>query len=155
MKKKSIRIRLTFYIVLLLTCVCILLTALSIYNANQSFVVPFLFEETETDSREERASVDTGESYVYMLPEETSSQAEEGSIVITQARRDFNIYSIGIMAAVIALVSVGSGICQISFFSKSFAEGIAQVRFVFNNQQFHTYFSPIHYRTGSDMYYII
>ncbi|RFT77271.1 hypothetical protein, partial [Adlercreutzia equolifaciens] len=106
MKKKSIRIRLTFYIVLLLTCVCILLTALSIYNANQSFVVPFLFEETETDSQEERASVDTGESYVYMLPEETSSQAEEGSIVITQARRDFNIYSIGIMAAVI----IGGGI---------------------------------------------
>lgn len=106
MKKKSIRIRLTFYIVLLLTCVCILLTALSIYNANQSFVVPFLFEETETDSREERASVDSGESYFYMLPEETSSQAEEGSIVITQARRDFNIYSIGIMAAVI----IGGGI---------------------------------------------
>lgn len=109
MKKKSIRIRLTFYIVLLLTCVCILLTALSIYNANQSFVVPFLFEETETDSREERASVDTGESYVYMLPEETSSQAEEGSIVITQARRDFNIYSIGIMAAVI----IGGGIMSL------------------------------------------
>lgn len=47
LRKISIRVRLTIYIIVLLTCVCVLLTGLSIYNANQSFVVPFLVSEVD------------------------------------------------------------------------------------------------------------
>ena len=40
MKKLSMRLRLTLFIVLLLAGVCVILTLLSLYNANNSFVIP-------------------------------------------------------------------------------------------------------------------
>lgn len=102
MNKISLRIRLTLYIVLLLTFVCVLLTALSIYNANQAFVIPYLSVDPEADSPEEKSPLtpDTPPE-IYMVPDGESTPDTEGTVVVTEARKEFNTFSLWIMAAVI------------------------------------------------------
>lgn len=51
LRKISVRVYLTIHIIVLLTCVCVLLTGLFTYNANQSLVVPFLVGEVDGKER--------------------------------------------------------------------------------------------------------
>lgn len=103
MNKLPIRIRLTLYLVLLLTSVCILLTGLSIYNANQAFVLPYLADASQAG--QPPASLGE-EPKIYMMPDADETADEAGAIVITQASKSFNTFSLWIMAAVI----LGSGV---------------------------------------------
>lgn len=105
LRKISIRVRLTIYIVVLLTCVCVLLTGLSIYNANQSFVVPFLVSEVdgkERSAEEQPLDVEGGQAPgIVFQADDVPGQDGPGTIIITQKKKDFNMSSLWIMAAVI------------------------------------------------------
>lgn len=105
LRKISIRVRLTIYIVVLLTCVCVLLTGLSIYNANQSFVVPFLVSEVDGKERfagEQPPDVEGGQAPgIVFQADDVPGQDGPGTIIITQKKKDFNMSSLWIMAAVI------------------------------------------------------
>lgn len=105
LRKISIRVRLTIYIVVLLTCVCVLLTGLSIYNANQSFVVPFLVSEVDGKERfaeEQPLDVEGGQAPgIVFQADDVPGQDGPGTIIITQKKKDFNMSSLWIMAAVI------------------------------------------------------
>lgn len=105
LRKISIRVRLTIYIVVLLTCVCVLLTGLSIYNANQSFVVPFLVSEVdgkERSAEEQPPDVEGGQApSIVFQADDVPGQDGPGTIIITQKKKDFNMSSLWIMAAVI------------------------------------------------------
>ncbi|MBS5062811.1 MAG: HAMP domain-containing histidine kinase [Hungatella hathewayi] len=105
LRKISIRVRLTIYIVVLLTCVCVLLTGLSIYNANQSFVVPFLVSEVdgkERSAEEPPLDVEGGQAPgIVFQADDVPGQDGPGTIIITQKKKDFNMSSLWIMAAVI------------------------------------------------------
>lgn len=110
MKKIPIRMRLTLYIVLLLTGVCVLMTVLAMYNANIAFVIPYSTAapggysvEMAPDTAE--SSTAKGSIEVQSEPDEyESSQAV--SVTIAQASTEFNASSLWIMAAVI----LGGGI---------------------------------------------
>ena len=91
--------------ILLLNCVCVLLTGLSIYNANQSFVVPFLVSEVDGKERfagEQPPDVEGGQAPgIVFQADDVPGQDGPGTIIITQKKKDFNMSSLWIMAAVI------------------------------------------------------
>lgn len=98
MKRLPIRVRLTLYVVILLTCVCTLLTALAIFNANQAFVIPL----TSNLPNGEGETTDSSNSApeLYMVPD-TFPDGDAGSVLVAKARADFNALSLWMMAAVI------------------------------------------------------
>lgn len=110
MKKIPIRMRLTLYIVLLLAGVCVLMTALAMFNANMTFVIPYVTAAPGGYSVE--MGPDVGESSTAKGSMEVHPESDEyegrqaASVTITQARTEFNASSLWIMAAVI----LGGGI---------------------------------------------
>lgn len=98
MNRLPIRIRLTLYVVVLLTCVCALMTGLAIYNANQTFVIPLSGGVLGVEGK--TASPDSGPPGVYMVPDGVAD-GSVGAVVVAQAGEDFNALSLWIMAAVI------------------------------------------------------
>ena len=100
LNRLPIRVRLTLYVVMLLSCVCTLLTALAIYNANQTFVIPLSSDLSDREENMPRSSSGTPE--LYMVPD-TASDGNESSILITKAGNDFNSFSLWVMAAVICI----------------------------------------------------
>ena len=100
LNRLPIRVRLTLYVVMLLSCVCTLLTAFAIYNANQTFVIPLSSDLSDREENMPRSSSGTPE--LYMVPD-TASDGNESSILITKAGNDFNSFSLWVMAAVICI----------------------------------------------------
>ena len=100
LNRLPIRVRLTLYVVMLLSCVCTLLTALAIYNANQTFVIPLSSDLSDREENMPRSSSGTPE--LYMVPD-TASDGNESSILIMKAGNDFNSFSLWVMAAVICI----------------------------------------------------
>lgn len=108
MKNISLRMRLTLYIVLLLTGLCALLTALSMYNADRSFVVPNLVNEAGENEQEELFSQTPDGAYkIELIPEDADPAGDDDlAVLLLDAQTSFKTVSICIMIAVI----IGGGI---------------------------------------------
>lgn len=102
MKKLSMRLRLTLFIVLLLAGVCVILTLLSLYNANNSFVIPYVSAsapdvEVEELEFSQKASVSASEQVTA-----EGEKAQAGMIqIVASSSASFNAASLWAMIAVI------------------------------------------------------
>lgn len=94
MKKLSLRLRLTLFIVLLLTGICVVMTLLSLYNANNVFVMPYI-STTITDFPADRVLISTEAVAAEVASEPAYAAA------LTQSSTEFNALSLWTMVAVI------------------------------------------------------
>lgn len=109
MRKLSLRMRLTLFTVLLLTGVSVLFTLSTIYNAQFSYVVPYLasdinfdeFEVSENAYSTITASQVSGASGTDSYPEPYTSDQIAAISVMSSSTAQFNSISLWIMLAII------------------------------------------------------
>lgn len=122
MKKMSLRMRLTLFTILLLTCVAIVFTLSSMYNANLSFVVPYISYSTaikdqdlpvppngQSQEASPEATISSSTSIeaafpggAYQPPDESTMDFDQSVSMITASASRFNNTSLFIMLGVIA-----------------------------------------------------
>ncbi len=100
MRKLSIRLRLTLYIVLLLIGICAILTLISVYNANQFFVAPYLSSFAVAGDADASIAVEAAELDAQEV-DGTMAMAITTPAFVMASGISFNESSIWAMAAVI------------------------------------------------------
>lgn len=101
MKKISLRLRLTLFIILLLTGVCVVMTLFSLYNANNVFVMPYISTILSESPNAFAPNVGYDVPATTVTESMSSASVEVNTVAaITQSSMDFNALSLFTMVAV-------------------------------------------------------